>query len=127
MSYKHRYLETLFKYAFYEEKGNDMNPFDELCLRIGHEEYIDVNDWNNGKFKEFITNLENSINCSFKYQIEQNIDNTWIFENGFLKMDVWDYGQLETELDVKVTKEHIDKLKQLSLDFDKFISSLHKD
>ena len=104
-----------------------MNPFDELCLKVGWNEYINVHMWNNDNFKQFIEDIKNNKNTNFEYVIEETINNKWKYsiEHNDIEVNVWDYGQLYTIKYVTVTENILKRLDDLAADVDNFVASLN--
>lgn len=105
----------VFDYELYDEKTNDCYCFNELCLKIGFSEHIDVLTWNDQKFYVFIQDIKQHQNSVFNYKIETTQNSQWTYkaDKNEIHMTIWDYGKPLTYAFVVVTDKIITKLESI--------------
>src|SRR5579872_2812755 len=113
----------IFDSHFYPLIGNDMNNFDELCLKVGWDEYINVHTWNNKNFKKFIKDIKEKKDTEFAFLIEEIINDKWVYnvDHNNIKVNIWDYGELYDTRCVTVNENILNRLENVASGVDKFV------
>ena len=104
--------DYVFDFEMYSIRNGEY-VYHELNLFIGMAQYVNMNDWDNDKFLQFIKNLKSNTPCEFEYIIEEEGLNQWQFHDGLLKLLITSGGRIYDEGILRIEEKHIIKLQEL--------------
>lgn len=106
--------ETVFTIeGIYPKRNNDCYPLNELCLKVGWNQHIDLDQWSPINFRQFIDDLKQRKDSSFKYMME-DCPMEWTMNNRKLHLVIMDdphYPYDDKTIDV--TEEIIKRLENV--------------
>lgn len=106
--------ETLFEVeGVYPLEGNDCYSINELCLRVGLNQHIDLDQWSQASFKQFIDNLKANKDGEFIYFLNQNYKTALKVENQKMILDIIDDLQLCARRTVNIDENIIARLENV--------------
>lgn len=115
--------ETLFEVeGIYPLESNDCYSINELCLRIGLNQHIDLDQWSQTSFKQFIDNLKANKDGEFIYFLNQNYKTALKVENQKMILDIIDDLQLCARRTVNIDENIIARLENVY----KYVAAHHK-